>query len=197
MSSGARSRTASQLVAKDASPARPRISLPPAWATISGTPMPGGKGGIEPLGDEDAPGLEPGHQLAHPADLLLHPGHHLRAAVGHAEPPGELEHALLDLRDRPRVERDPSQLDPAYVDAQLSYLEQALGSLRSRSEALGGAASALAAARQTLIKTTAALQRWPQRRSRGTRRPGRVSGVRLRLLPDPQPLADLCDEAGH
>lgn len=58
-------------------------------------------------------GLEPGHLLAHPADRLLHPGDDLRAAVGHAEPPGELEHAPLDLRDRPRVERDDLGVDRA------------------------------------------------------------------------------------
>lgn len=52
-----------------------------------------------------------------------------------------------------------SELDPAYLDAQLSYLEQALSSLQSRSERLKSGAGSVAAARQSLAGHVAELQR--------------------------------------
>lgn len=51
----------------------------------------------------------------------------------------------------------PAELDPAYVEAQLSYLEESLAALRTRSDTLAGGAGALAATRQALVKKTAAL----------------------------------------
>jgi prefoldin subunit 5 len=53
----------------------------------------------------------------------------------------------------------PGQLDPAYLDAQLSYLQQALGSLQARSERLRNGAGAVATSRQALAGKTAELQR--------------------------------------
>jgi chromosome segregation ATPase len=52
-----------------------------------------------------------------------------------------------------------SELDPAYLDAQLSYLEQALSSLQSRSERLKSGAGSVVAARQSLAGHVAELQR--------------------------------------
>jgi hypothetical protein len=52
----------------------------------------------------------------------------------------------------------PSQLDPAYVDAQLSYLEQALASLKARSAKVTSGAGSVAASRRALEKDVAALQ---------------------------------------
>ena len=53
----------------------------------------------------------------------------------------------------------PGQLDPAYLDAQLSYLEQTLGSLQARSERLTNGAGSVAASRKALAKQIAALER--------------------------------------
>jgi len=53
----------------------------------------------------------------------------------------------------------PSELDPAYLDAQLSYLEQAVASLQARSEKVTNGAASVAAARQALQKHVGALQR--------------------------------------
>jgi chromosome segregation ATPase len=52
-----------------------------------------------------------------------------------------------------------SELDPAYLDAQLAYLQQALSSLESRSQRLKSGAGSLGAARQQLAEDVAALQR--------------------------------------
>ena len=52
-----------------------------------------------------------------------------------------------------------SELDPAYLDAQVSYLKQALGSLQSRSERIKSGAGSVAAARQELARDVASLQR--------------------------------------
>ena len=52
-----------------------------------------------------------------------------------------------------------SELDPAYLDAQLSYLEQALTSLQSRSERIKSGAGSVSAARQSLVGHVAELQR--------------------------------------
>jgi len=52
----------------------------------------------------------------------------------------------------------PAELDPAYLDAQLSYLEQALASLQTRSEKVTNGAGSVAAGRQALQKHVAALQ---------------------------------------
>jgi len=52
-----------------------------------------------------------------------------------------------------------SELDPAYLDAQLSYLEQALSSLQTRSERIKNGAGSVAAARQSLAGHVADLQR--------------------------------------
>jgi prefoldin subunit 5 len=52
----------------------------------------------------------------------------------------------------------PSQLDPAYVDAQLSYLEQTLGSLQARSDRLTNGAGSVAAGRKELAGRVAALE---------------------------------------
>jgi chromosome segregation ATPase len=60
-----------------------------------------------------------------------------------------------------------SELDPAYLDAQLSYLEQALSSLQSRSERLKSGAGSVAAARQSLAGHVAELQRLASRAPAG------------------------------
>jgi chromosome segregation ATPase len=52
----------------------------------------------------------------------------------------------------------PSELDPAYLDAQLSYLEQALASLQARSERVTNGAGSVAAHRRALQKDVAALE---------------------------------------
>jgi chromosome segregation ATPase len=52
-----------------------------------------------------------------------------------------------------------SELDPAYLDAQLSYLKQALASLQTRSERLKSGAGSVAASRQQLAADVAELQR--------------------------------------
>jgi chromosome segregation ATPase len=52
----------------------------------------------------------------------------------------------------------PSELDPAYLDAQLSYLEQALASLQARSEKVTNGAGSVSAGRSALQKHVAALQ---------------------------------------
>ena len=52
-----------------------------------------------------------------------------------------------------------SELDPAYLDAQLSYLQQALSSLKSRSERLKSGAGSVSSARQSLSAHVAELQR--------------------------------------
>jgi chromosome segregation ATPase len=58
----------------------------------------------------------------------------------------------------------PSELDPAYLDAQLSYLEQALASLQARSERVANGAGSVAAGRQALQKHVAALEQLSRRR---------------------------------
>ena len=52
-----------------------------------------------------------------------------------------------------------SELDPAYLDAQLSYLQQSLSSLQSRGQRVKSGAGAVASARQELARDVAALQR--------------------------------------
>jgi chromosome segregation ATPase len=52
-----------------------------------------------------------------------------------------------------------AELDPAYVDAQLSYLEQAVGSLQARSDRLRSGSGTVTARRQALSRQIAALQR--------------------------------------
>ena len=52
-----------------------------------------------------------------------------------------------------------SELDPAYLDAQLSYLQQSLTSLQSRAQRVKSDAGAVASARQELAGDVAALQR--------------------------------------
>ena len=52
----------------------------------------------------------------------------------------------------------PSELDPAYLDAQLSYLEQALASLQARSGRVTNGAGSVAAGRKALQKDVAALE---------------------------------------
>jgi prefoldin subunit 5 len=56
----------------------------------------------------------------------------------------------------------PSELDPAYLDAQLSYLEQALASLQARSEKVTSGAGSVDAGRRALEKDVAALQQLAQ-----------------------------------
>ncbi len=112
-SSGDRPRTAAQVVGKDAPPARPKTSSPPASATIFRHPVPGGEGRIEPFGGKYAAPLEPGDELPHPADLLLHLRHDCGSAIRYTDPLREREDALLDLGDCPRVERDDLSIDRA------------------------------------------------------------------------------------
>jgi chromosome segregation ATPase len=52
-----------------------------------------------------------------------------------------------------------SELDPAYLDAQLSYLQQALTSLQARSEKIKRGAGSVSARRQELAGHVGALQR--------------------------------------
>jgi hypothetical protein len=52
----------------------------------------------------------------------------------------------------------PSDLDPAYVDVQLSYLEQTLASLQARTEKVQAGAGSVATRRRALAKHVAALQ---------------------------------------
>jgi uncharacterized protein (DUF4415 family) len=56
-----------------------------------------------------------------------------------------------------------SDLDPAYLDAQLSYLKQALASLQDRSARLKSGAGSVAASRQALANDVAALERLANR----------------------------------
>jgi len=53
----------------------------------------------------------------------------------------------------------PSELDPAYLDAQLSYLEQAVASLQARSERVAGRAGSVAAGRDALRRHAATFER--------------------------------------
>ena len=57
----------------------------------------------------------------------------------------------------------PSQLDPAYLDAQLSYLNDALASLKARSERLQSEAGSVSTGRRALARHAASLEELARR----------------------------------
>jgi Ca-activated chloride channel family protein len=93
-----------------------------------GQPVPARKRRVEPLGEHDTPGRESGDPLADRVDAGLHPRGDRRAALRHVEPARECPHAVRDLGERARVERDDLRADLAHLAARdRAHAAQVLG----------------------------------------------------------------------